>query len=50
MMNFEKKYQDRYIDIGIAEEHGASMAGMMARQGIKVFYPLYATFSQRAFD
>ena len=50
MIDFEKKYPDRYLDIGIAEEHGASMAAMMAHQGIKVFYPLYATFSQRAFD
>ena len=50
MIEFEKKYPDRYLDIGIAEEHGASMAAMMAHQGIKVFYPLYATFSQRAFD
>jgi 1-deoxy-D-xylulose-5-phosphate synthase len=50
MDNFEKKYPNRYFDIGIAEEHGATMAAMMAHQGIPVFYPLYATFSQRAFD
>ncbi|MCD4827054.1 MAG: 1-deoxy-D-xylulose-5-phosphate synthase [Acholeplasmataceae bacterium] len=50
MDSFEKKYPDRYFDIGIAEEHGATMAGMMAHQGVDVFYPIYATFSQRAFD
>lgn len=50
MDGFEKKYPDRYFDIGIAEEHGATMAGMMAHQGVDVFYPIYATFSQRAFD
>ncbi|MFA5471061.1 MAG: 1-deoxy-D-xylulose-5-phosphate synthase [Acholeplasmataceae bacterium] len=50
MANFEKKFPDRYIDIGIAEEHGATMAAMMAHQGVDVFFPLYATFSQRAFD
>jgi 1-deoxy-D-xylulose-5-phosphate synthase len=50
MDNFEKKYPNRYFDIGIAEEHGATMAAMMAHQGVAVFYPLYATFSQRAFD
>ncbi len=50
MSDFEKKYPDRYVDIGIAEEHGATMAGMMARQGVDIFLPLYATFSQRAFD
>lgn len=47
---FEKKYPDRYFDIGIAEEHGATMAAMMAHRGVDVFFPLYATFSQRAFD
>jgi 1-deoxy-D-xylulose-5-phosphate synthase len=49
-VEFSKTYKDRYIDVGIAEEHAASMAAMMAHQGIKVFLPLYATFSQRAFD
>lgn len=50
MADFEAKFPDRYIDIGIAEEHGATMAAMMAHQGVDVFFPLYATFSQRAFD
>ena len=49
-VEFSKDYKDRYIDVGIAEEHATSMAAMMAHQGIKVFLPLYATFSQRAFD
>lgn len=49
-VEFSKVYKDRYIDVGIAEEHATSMAAMMAHQGIKVFLPLYATFSQRAFD
>ncbi len=49
-VEFSKTYSDRYIDVGIAEEHATSMAAMMAHQGIKVFLPLYATFSQRAFD
>lgn len=47
---FAKTYPDRYLDVGIAEEHAASMAGMLAHRGIKVFLPLYATFAQRAFD
>lgn len=47
---FQKKYPDRYIDIGIAEEHGATMCAMLAHRGVPVYYPIYATFSQRAFD
>jgi len=47
---FSKKYPDRYIDVGIAEEHAATMAASMAHQGVKVFLPLYSTFAQRAFD
>ena len=49
-IEFEKKYKDRYLDVGIAEEHAATMAASLAHQGIKVFLPLYATFAQRAFD
>lgn len=49
-MNFAKHYPDRYLDVGIAEEHAATMAASMAHQKIKVFLPLYATFAQRAFD
>lgn len=47
---FAKTYPDRYIDVGIAEEHAATMSAMLAHHHIKVFLPLYATFAQRAFD
>ncbi len=49
-ISFSQNYPDRYLDVGIAEEHAATMAASMAHQGIKVFLPLYATFAQRAFD
>ena len=47
---FYSLYPDRLIDVGIAEEHAATMASAMAREGINVFLPLYATFAQRAYD
>lgn len=47
---FYKQFPNRLIDVGIAEEHAATMAAAMARNQIKVFLPLYATFSQRAYD
>ncbi|MBN2300760.1 MAG: 1-deoxy-D-xylulose-5-phosphate synthase [Acholeplasmataceae bacterium] len=49
-LEFSKNYPDQYLDVGIAEEHAATMAASMAHQGIKVFLPLYSTFAQRAFD
>ncbi len=48
--HFAKVYPDRYLDVGIAEEHAATMAAMLAHRNVKVFLPLYATFAQRAFD
>lgn len=49
-IQFSKNYPDRYLDVGIAEEHAATMAASMTHQGIPVFLPLYSTFAQRAFD
>lgn len=48
--HFAKTYPDRYLDVGIAEEHAATMAAMLAHRHVNVFLPLYATFAQRAFD
>jgi len=50
MQDFAKKHPKQFLDVGIAEEHGATMAASLAHQGISVYYPVYATFSQRAFD
>lgn len=49
-VEFSKKYSEQFLDVGIAEEHAATMAASMAHHGISVFLPLYSTFSQRAFD
>ena len=47
---FYKLFPDRLIDVGIAEEHAATMASSLSKNGIQVFLPLYATFAQRAYD
>ncbi|MCF7931916.1 MAG: 1-deoxy-D-xylulose-5-phosphate synthase [Acholeplasmataceae bacterium] len=49
-LDFAKTFPDRFLDVGIAEEHAAVMASMMSRTGIPVFLPLYSTFLQRATD
>ncbi|MFA6801335.1 MAG: 1-deoxy-D-xylulose-5-phosphate synthase [Acholeplasmataceae bacterium] len=50
MLKFQKMFPNQYLDVGIAEEHAATMAASLAHQGIPVYFPVYATFSQRAFD
>lgn len=49
-LEFEKKYPNRIIDVGIAEEHAAVMSAALALNKINVFLALYSTFSQRAYD
>jgi len=45
-----EKVNDRYFDVGIAEEHAALFASGLATQGLKPFLTIYSTFMQRAFD
>ncbi len=44
------KYPGRVLDVGIAEEHAATMAAGMAVGGMKPYFAVYATFFQRCFD
>ena len=50
MTTFTKKYPDRYIDVGIAEEHAVTYASGLAGAGKKPVVAIYSTFLQRAFD
>jgi len=45
-----EKFPDRVYDVGIAEQHGVTMAAGMASQGLHPFVAIYSTFMQRAFD
>ena len=47
---FAAKYPDRFIDVGIAEQHAVTMAAGMAAEGMRPVVAVYSTFSQRAFD
>ena len=47
---FGKKYPDRLVDVGMAEQHAVTIAAGMASQGLKPVVALYSTFFQRAFD
>lgn len=47
---FKDIYKDRFIDVGIAEEHALVMANSMAIAGKKPFVSIYSTFLQRGYD
>jgi 1-deoxy-D-xylulose-5-phosphate synthase len=47
---FQKKYPERFFDVGIAEGHAVTFAAGLATQGIRPVVAIYSTFLQRAFD
>jgi len=50
MVEFEKRYPDRYYDVGIAEQHAVTFAAGLACEGNKPVVAIYSTFLQRAYD
>ena len=46
----EKQYPKNFIDVGIAEEYGITLASGMAIGGLKPIVAIYSTFLQRAYD
>ena len=48
--HFAEKYPDRLIDVGIAEEHAATMAAGLAAGGMRPYVAVYSTFFQRCYD
>ncbi|MCM3637450.1 1-deoxy-D-xylulose-5-phosphate synthase [Sporosarcina luteola] len=48
--SFAAEFPDRFFDVGIAEQHAATMAAGLATQGMKPFLAIYSTFLQRAYD
>lgn len=48
--HFGEKFPDRMIDVGIAEEHAATMAAGLAAAGMRPYFAVYATFFQRCYD
>jgi 1-deoxy-D-xylulose-5-phosphate synthase len=47
---FQKKWPERFFDVGIAEGHAATFAAGLATQGIRPVVAIYSTFLQRAYD
>ena len=47
---FQAEFPDRFIDVGIAEQHAVALSAGMALAGERPVVALYSTFLQRAFD
>jgi len=45
-----RDFPERVFDVGIAEQHGVTLAAGMATQGLRPFVAIYSTFMQRAYD
>ncbi len=50
LVEFARRFPNRFFDVGIAEPHGVTFAAGMATEGFKPVVAIYSTFLQRAYD
>ncbi|MBW1978189.1 MAG: 1-deoxy-D-xylulose-5-phosphate synthase [Deltaproteobacteria bacterium] len=50
LKKFADSYPERFLDVGIAEQHAVTFAAGLATEGFKPVVAIYSTFLQRAFD
>ncbi len=50
LSSFQAAFPERFIDVGIAEQHSVALATGLALGGMRPVVALYSTFLQRAFD
>jgi len=50
MVEFARRFSDRYYDVAIAEQHAITLAAGMACDGLKPIVAIYSTFLQRGYD
>ncbi|MCU1496396.1 MAG: dxs [Acidimicrobiales bacterium] len=50
LLPFEERFPDRFVDVGIAEQHAVTAAAGMAMGGLRPVVAIYSTFLTRAFD
>jgi 1-deoxy-D-xylulose-5-phosphate synthase len=50
MVEFHRRFPERYFDVGIAEQHAVTFAAGLACEGMKPVVAIYSTFLQRAYD
>ncbi len=50
LVEFEKKFPERYRDVAICEQHAVTFAAGLACEGLHPVVAIYSTFAQRAYD
>ena len=50
LVEFSKRFPDRFFDVGIAEQHAGTFAAGLACEGMRPVACYYSTFLQRAYD
>jgi len=50
LMNFARRFPNRFFDVGIAEQHAVTFAAGLATEGMHPVVAIYSTFLQRALD
>ena len=50
LVEFSKRFADRYFDVAIAEQHAVTFAAGLAAEGLRPVVAIYSTFLQRAYD
>ena len=50
LVDFSKRFPQRFFDVGIAEQHAVTFACGLACEGMRPVAAIYSTFLQRAYD
>lgn len=50
MVEYSRRFPDRYFDVAIAEQHAVTLAAGMATEGLRPVVAIYSTFLQRGYD
>jgi 1-deoxy-D-xylulose-5-phosphate synthase len=50
LLEFARRFPERFFDVGIAEQHAVTFASGLAMAGLRPVVCIYSTFLQRAFD
>jgi len=50
LVEYSKRFPDRYFDVAIAEQHAVTFAAGLATAGIRPVVAIYSTFLQRGYD
>ena len=50
LVEYSKRFPDRYFDVAIAEQHAVTLAAGLATAGMKPVVAIYSTFLQRGYD